>query len=449
MNFLVIIKTALKALRQNAMRAILTILGIVIGIAAVIAMVEIGAGSASTIKQTIANMGANNIIIIPGTAASSGVSFGAGSSLTLTSEDWEAVSRECPSVKYSAPIIRVRTQIVYGNKNWVPPFLYGTTPSFLDVRDWQNLEEGVMFSEKDIKNANKVCVIGKTIAKELFGAQSPIGQEIRIKNIGFQVIGVLSSKGANMMGMDQDDIVLAPWTTIKYQVSGTSSGGTIATTDATTSSFFPGTQVQLYPQSSAAQTANSPLQRRFANIDQILVAAGSATEIPMAIDEITTLLRQRHHLRPEEPDDFSLRDMTEMTKAVSSTQTVMTNLLLCVSLISLIVGGVGIMNIMLVSVTERTREIGIRMAIGARQIDIKLQFLVEAIVLCVIGGIIGVLLGIGISALVSLFLSWPTETSIAAIFIAVIVSAAVGIIFGYYPAAKASKLDPIEALRYE
>lgn len=448
MNFFITIKTALKALHQNAMRAILTILGIVIGIAAVIAMVEIGAGSAATIKQTIANMGANNIIIIPGTAASSGVSFGAGSSLTLTNEDWEAINRECPSIKYSAPIIRVRTQIVYGNKNWVPPFLYGTTPSFLDVRNWQGLSEGTMFTDRDIKNANKVCVIGQTTAKELFGNNSPIGQEIRIKNISFQVIGVLRPKGANMMGMDQDDIVIAPWTTIKYQVSGVTSGTTISS-DASASSFFPSGQVQFYPDRSATQALNSPIQQRFTNVDQIIVSTHSAPEITTAIDEITTLLRQRHRLRPGEPDDFSLRDMTEMTKAVTSTQTVMTNLLLCVSLISLIVGGVGIMNIMLVSVTERTREIGIRMAVGARQIDIKLQFLVEAIVLCVIGGIIGVLLGVGISGLVSLFLNWPTETSIAAIVVAVIVSATIGIVFGYYPAAKASKLDPIEALRYE
>ena len=450
------IKTAMKGLRRNPMRAMLTTLGIVIGVGAVIAMMEIGTGSSSAIQKSISSMGANVLLVMPGTAVSSGVTFGSGSRTTLTPEDCEVILRDCPAVRSAAPVVRARTQVVYGNRNWVPPTMLGTTAAFLDVRDWTNLDEGEPFSDRDVLNANKVCLLGKTLAQELFQGESPIGKEIRIKNVLFRVVGVLSPKGANMMGSDQDDILLAPWTTIKYRVTGSSlttanqstSSGSSSSLN-TLSNVYPGGQPELFPERSAVQAANNPMPVRFANIDQILAAAWSAEEIPSAIRQITDVLRERHRIRPGEPEDFTIRDMTEMTRTLTSTTTLMTNLLLCVAMISLVVGGVGIMNIMLVSVTERTREIGLRMAVGARARDILRQFLVEAVALCLVGGAMGILLGHGGSYLVWLFLRWPVETSPAAIVAAVLVSAGVGIAFGFYPAWKASRLDPIEALRYE
>ncbi|OGV52762.1 MAG: hypothetical protein A2017_15095 [Lentisphaerae bacterium GWF2_44_16] len=447
---------ALRALRRNPMRSMLTTLGIVIGVAAVIAMMEIGKGSSAAIQNSIATMGANNLMIHPGTAASGGVSFGSGSVMTLTPQDYEAMLRECPSILYAAPVVRARTQAVYGNRNWVPSSMMGTTPSFLDVRDWNKMSEGENFTERDVLNGNKVCLLGKTVARELFQGDAPIGKEIRIKNVSFKVIGVLGPKGANMMGMDQDDIIIAPWTTIKYRVTGSnlstsnqSDSSSSSSSTNSTSTLYPGQKATLYPERSETQTANTLMSVRFTNIDHIMASAVSTGEIPNAISEISKLLRERHHLREGEPNDFHIRDMTEMTKALSSTTTLMTNLLLCVAMISLVVGGVGIMNIMLVSVTERTREIGLRMAVGARARDILRQFLVESVVLCLAGGAMGILLGHGGSLLVRYFLNWPVETSPAAIAAAVLVSAGVGIVFGYYPAWKASKLDPIEALRYE
>ncbi len=451
------LKLALRALRRNIMRAALTTLGIVIGVAAVIAMMEIGNGSSAAIQRTIASMGANNLLIMPGTAASGGVSFGAGSVKTLTPEDARAIGKECPAVASVAPVERVRTQVVYGNRNWVPLFIYGTTPDYLQVRDWTELAEGDTFTDRDVRNASKVCLVGQTIVRELFGGQSPLGQELRIQNVAFKVIGVLQRKGANMMGMDQDDVVLAPWTTIKYRVAGSSvenvnqsaaTANTASTAVNTLSQIYPG-KASPYPTPSATQQADTPLPVRFTSVDQIIVAARSGGQIPLAIQQIVTLLHERHHIHPGEPDDFSIRDMTEMTKAMSSTTDLMTKLLLAVAMISLVVGGVGIMNIMLVSVTERTREIGLRMAVGAKPGDILRQFLAEAVVLCLIGGAMGILVGRGSSFLVQLVLNWPTVISIGAIVAAVLVSATVGIVFGYYPAWKASRLDPIEALRYE
>jgi ABC-type antimicrobial peptide transport system permease subunit len=440
------------------MRAALTTLGIIIGVAAVIAMMGIGKGSSTAIQQTISSMGANNLLIHPGTAASGGVSFGAGSAITLTPEDCDAILRECPAVRAAAPDVRARTQVIYGNRNWVPLFINGTTSAFLEVRNF-TLAEGEMFTERDIRNASKVCVLGQTLVRELFSGESPLGKEVRVRNVSFRVVGVLRDKGANMMGMDQDDILLAPWTTIKYRVAGSTLANvnqSDTATDSGTSSavnslnkLYPNAQLNLYPLPSATQAANTPLPVRFANVDHILVSAQSAAEIPLAIKQITELLRERHRIRPGEADDFNIRDMTERTRALATTAALMTNLLLSVALISLIVGGVGIMNIMLVSVTERTREIGLRMSVGARARDILRQFLVEAVTLCLAGGAIGILLGCGGSYLVTRLLRWPTETSIAAILMSVIVSASVGIIFGFYPAWKASRLDPIEALRYE
>jgi ABC-type antimicrobial peptide transport system permease subunit len=447
-------RTALKALVRNPLRAMLTTLGIVIGVAAVIAMMEIGAGSSAAIQKSISSMGANVLDVRPGAASSGGVTFGSGTTTTLTPEDGEAILRECPAVRDAAPLVHTRTQVVHGNRNWVPTFIYGSTPAYLDVQNW-TLAEGSLFTDRDVANANKVCILGRTLVRELFQGEPRVGKEIRIKNVSFRVVGVLGSKGANMMGMDQDDIILAPWTTIKYRVTGAAladanqSTSNSGSTVNTLSNLYPGGQPDLYPDRSDVQAVDNPMPVRFANIDRIQVAARSTGDIPAAIREITTVLRERHRIRAGEADDFSIRDMTQMMTALSSTTAMMTNLLLSVAMISLVVGGVGIMNIMLVSVTERTREIGLRMAVGARAGDILRQFIVEAVVLCLVGGALGILLGHGGSMLVRLLLRWPVETSPVAIAAAVIVSASVGIIFGFYPAWKASRLNPIEALRYE
>jgi ABC-type antimicrobial peptide transport system permease subunit len=449
-------KTALRGLRRNVLRAALTTLGIVIGVGAVIAMMEIGNGSSIAVQRTIASMGANNLMILPGTAASGGVSFGAGSVMTLTPQDADALAQNASAVGSVAPVVRARTQVVYGNHNWVPMAIYGTTPAYLQVRDWTTLAEGEAFTEREVRNASKVCLIGATLVRELFGGDSPVGKEIRIQNVAFTVIGVLERKGANMMGTDQDDVILAPWTTIKYRVTGASLANpnqSSTTTDPnavnTLNQLYPVTQQSLYPVPSSAEQADTPQPVRFANVDQIIAAARSAPQIPAAIQQITTLLRERHHLRPGADDDFNIRDMTEITKAMTSTTELMTTLLLCVAMISLVVGGVGIMNIMLVSVTERTREIGLRMAVGAEPGDILRQFLLEAVVLCLLGGAVGILLGRSSAYLVTSLLHWPTAASVGAMITAVAVSASVGVVFGYYPAWKASRLDPIEALRYE
>jgi ABC-type antimicrobial peptide transport system permease subunit len=448
------IRRAITALRRNPMRAMLTALGIIIGVGAVIAMMEIGAGSSSAIQKSISTMGANVLDLSPGAASSGGVTFGSGSSITLTPEDCEAILRECPAVSDAAPLVHTRTQVIYGNRNWVPTFIYGSTNAYLDVQNW-TIAEGEPFTDRDVLNANRVCLLGQTLVRELFQGETPVGRDIRIKNVSFRVVGTLRGKGANMMGMDQDDIILAPWSTIKYRVTGSmleninQSASRSSSSVNSLNNLYPGSQPILYPEQSTTQAANNPMPVRFANVDHILVAARGTNDIPSAIDQITLMLRERHRIRPGEADDFRIRDMTEMTKALTSTTTLMTNLLLCVAMISLVVGGVGIMNIMLVSVTERTREIGLRMAVGARSRDILWQFLVEAVVLCLVGGSAGILLGHGGSILVELLLRWPIETSPAAIAIAVIVSASVGIIFGFYPAWKASRLDPIDALRYE
>ncbi len=444
-------KTALSALRRNLLRTMLTTLGIVIGVAAVISMMEIGNGATIAIKRTMASIGANTLVVVPGSANTGGINYGAGSIMTLTPQDADAIIKECPDLGSVAPVVRARTQVVYGNRNWVPTYIYGTTPSFLDVREWTDLEEGESFTEHDVRNSSKVCLIGQTIVRELFGGHSPIGKEVRIRNVSFKVVGVLKSKGANMMGLDQDDILLAPWTTIKYRVVASSLGGSNQSSTADTSSNnpYPTAQLNLYPVPSDSELADTPKPMRFTNVDQILTAARSSSQIPSAIQQITMLLRERHHLRTAGPNDFNVRDMTEITKAMSSTTEMITKLLLCVAMISLVVGGVGIMNIMLVSVTERTREIGLRMAVGAEPNDILCQFMTEAVVLCLLGGTVGIILGRTSSYIISSVLHWPTAASVEAIIASVIVSASVGVIFGFYPAWKASRLNPIEALRYE
>ena len=448
-------QTALRALRRNVMRAVLTTLGIVIGIGAVITMMEIGHGSSTAIQKTVASMGANQIMVFPGSSSNAGVRFGAGSSVTLTPDDAEAIARECPAVRFVAPVERDRTQLVYNGKNWQPNFVFGTTPDYLGVRDWP-LAEGEMFSDRDVRNTSKVCVLGQTVVRELFGDEPPVGKEVRVNNIALTVVGVLAAKGASTFGSDQDDVLMAPWTTIEFRVDSNpaqggaaSSGGASLETQNSLSALYPSEGVQLYPEKSAAQAADHPVTMRFTNIDQISASAVSAEMVPVAIEQITQVLREKHRIRPGDPDDFVVREMTEFTDQLSSISRLMATLLLSVAAISLVVGGVGIMNIMLVSVTERTREIGLRMAVGARARDILRQFLVESVLLCLAGGTLGIMLGMGSSYLVTYFLGWPTESSPAAVVAAVIVSATVGIVFGYYPAWKASRLDPIEALRYE
>ncbi len=451
-------RTALGALRRNKMRSALTALGVIIGVSAVIAMVEIGQGSKNALQKSIASMGANNILVLPGAAASGGITFGAGSVQTLTPDDAEQIGKQCPAVATLAPIVRARAQVVRGNRNWNPNQIFGTTPAYLEVREWRQMDEGDMFTDRDIRNGSKVCVVGRTIKRELFQDESPLGRQLRIKNVVFRVVGVLSPKGANMMGMDQDDLILAPWTTIKYRVSGTSSNATQASNSSSSSSTSGGTNTlsdlypgstALYPERSEVQLADTPQPVRFITVDEIMVKAASERHVEQAIDQITRLLHERHHIRPGEDDDFNLRNMSEMTKMMSSTSSMMSALLLVVATISLVVGGVGIMNIMLVSVTERTREIGLRMAVGARSHHILRQFLVEAVVLCLLGGGIGIGLGRGVSFLVRSLLRWTTQASLPAILAAVGVSVTIGILFGFYPAWKASRLDPIEALRYE
>lgn len=453
-RFGTIIRTALNGLRRNIMRAALTTIGIIIGVAAVIAMMQIGSGSSAAIRKTIASMGVDILVVIPGTASSGGVNLGTGSELTLTPDDGEAIAKECPSVKAAAPVIRARTQVVYGNRNWVPIFIYGTTPDFLKVRRW-SIEEGEMFSERDVRNSTSFCVLGQRLVDELFQGKSPVGEDVRIQNVAFRVIGVLERKGANMMGMDQDDVVIAPWTTVKNKVTGLSVPNVNQSPSSGNSDvnslnqIYPTVKQPVYPQQSATQQADSPAVVKFANVDQILATARSTSEIAAAVEEITSILRERHRIRAGQPEDFSIRDMTEITNTFSSTTALMTKLLLAVALISLAVGGVGIMNIMLVSVTERTREIGLRMAIGARRANILQQFLTESVFLCLLGGLIGILVGQTISLLVSKVLNWPIEYSGYAIVAAVAVSTTVGVAFGYYPAWKASRQDPITALRYE
>jgi ABC-type antimicrobial peptide transport system permease subunit len=455
------LKTSLRALRRNVMRSALTCIGIVIGIAAVIAMMEIGNGVSTLTQRTIASLGANNLLILPGQAASGGVSFGAGSKLTLTPEDCDAVIRECSAVRAAAPMVRAHGQAIYGNQNWVPMQVEGTTPAYLQVRQWP-MDEGDCFTDQDVRNSSKVCVIGQTIKTQLFGSEDPIGKDIRLSNVSLKVVGVLTKKGANMFGGDQDDIIIAPWTTIKYRISGnndatssaqgtasSSASGGVDTSVNSLSNLYPSDSLELYPQQSTIQAADTPQPIRFTNINSIQLAATSADEIPLAIKQVTGVLRERHHLVPSDPDDFQVRNITEFLNALASTTDLIGKLLLIVATISLVVGGVGIMNIMLVSVTERTREIGLRMAVGARARHILWQFLVEAIVLCLAGGILGIAIGRGCSLLVRGLLHWPTAISIPAIVASVVVAAGVGIVFGYYPAWKASRLDPIEALRYE
>ncbi len=439
---------ALRALARNPGRAALTMLGIIIGIAAVITLMELGAGSAESIRSNIETMGASTILVFPGAARSGGISMGSGTSMSLTPDDYQALLRRCPHVEAAVPIVNARGQVIFENQNWTPNSMVGTAPEYLDVRGW-TMEEGEMFNDRQVQSSATVCVVGKTIVRELFNGRSPLGSEIRIKNVNFRVIGVLASKGANMMGFDQDDVIIAPWTTIRQRVAGSrTSSGTSSTSEISTNSVYPGDS-SLYPPQSEKFEENYRWSPRFVYVDQILLKAYSPDEASKAMDEIEAVLRERHRLEPGMENDFRLRSSAEMLKMLTETTTLMTNLLLGVALLSLVVGGVGIMNIMLVSVTERTREIGLRMAVGARARDILRQFLIESIVLCLAGGLIGILLGHGAALFLRYYLGWPVIGSVQAVLAAMTVSASVGIVFGFYPAWKASRLDPIDALRYE
>ncbi|OQA82415.1 MAG: Macrolide export ATP-binding/permease protein MacB [Lentisphaerae bacterium ADurb.Bin242] len=444
---------ALRALRRNPTRALLTALGIVIGIAAVIAMMEIGNGSSTAIRRSIENMGANSILVIPGAPRiPGGVRQSAGSAISLVPEDCDAIMRDCPSVAVAVPIVRASSvQVVVGNKNWTPQQCYGTDPDYLTIRNWK-VADGRNFTAREVSSRTRVCLVGKKIVTELFDGKSPVNSEIRINNVTFEVIGVLQEKGANMMGFDEDDVILAPWSTIRLRITGLRKGSasnTKSTPSTSPSALYPATGVAFYPEQADNLEADTLLAPRFARIDQIMLMATDPKKVDNAVNEVTMVLRERHNLKPGQEDDFWIRNSAAFMETLNKTGSLMTNLLMVVALISLVVGGVGIMNIMLVSVTERTREIGLRMAVGARSRDILKQFLVESIMLCLVGGIVGIVLGRTAAVLVRSQLNWPIEPSPGGMLTAVAVSAAVGIVFGFYPAWKASRLDPIEALRYE
>jgi ABC-type antimicrobial peptide transport system permease subunit len=435
------------------MRSALTCLGIIIGVAAVIAMMEIGGGSTRSIQNAIASLGASVIQIDSIDVSVGGVSTGRGGSMDITIEDAEALRRECSVLQGVAPSVDCWGQVVAGSHNWRPSRILGSTPDYLFVRNWP-VAEGEPFTTDHVRSASAVCLIGQTVAEKLFEGESPIGKELRLRGVGLKVIGVLARKGANVMGWDQDDFLLAPLTTVKYRIMGFRQATQPAAAASSSginsrSQLYVGQRASLYPSQSPNQAANTPQITRFADLDDVWVAAGSPQNIPLAIRQINAVLRDRHHIAPGALDDFRIRDLTEISQTFAATSRIMTNLLLVVALISLVVGGVGIMNIMLVSVTERTREIGIRMAVGARARDILRQFLIEAVALCLAGGVVGILFGRAISMGITAFLHWPTVPSLPAIVASVAVAVTVGMVFGFYPAWKASRLDPIEALRYE
>ena len=455
-SFYRMLRLAMQALSRHKIRSALTCVGIVIGVAAVIAMMEIGQGSSYMMQQTIASIGANVVNIDPSDSVKAGVSSGTGGKVTLVPADCDAIRQECSAITCAAPALDIKAQVVFGNRNWSPNEVLGTSPEYLVVRNWTILDQGEMFTDADVRSYARVCVIGQTVLRELFQDISPIGKEIRVKGETLKVVGVLSAKGANMMGRDQDDYVIAPWTTVKYRLMGSraatapnvlpaAAGGNINTLKE----IYPSQQLQLYPLQSAVEAADVVMMARFTDLDDIYVSVNSPQEVPQVIRQIKTVLRRRHRLADGAPDDFRIRDLTEISETMASTGRQMTSLLLSVALIALVVGGVGIMNIMLTSVKERTKEIGVRMAVGARPQDILRQFLIEAVILCLFGGIGGILIGHAASIMVSQVLGWPTMTSLSAMAVAFAVSAMVGIAFGYYPAWTASRLDPIESLRYE
>lgn len=445
-----VLKWALKSIARNPTRTFLTTLGIVIGIAAVIAVIEIGNGAQVALENNFSAMGVNTIRVWPGPVTRSGISGGSGSWATLTVGDTRAILKDCPKVTAISPQISVRGQIIYGNKNWRPFSISGGNEDFLEISSWK-VEDGEPINEGHVARAAKVCLVGQTIVRELFDGANPVGKDLRIQNVVFKVIGVLKQRGANMMGMDMDDCVIAPWTTMKSRLRGagqTSLSAVGSTADTSTSlktsaSNIYTNGVSLYPK---AYNTIPPV--RFSNIDSMVMSVAHPDDVNSTIENVREVLRETHKLGDAD-DDFRIRSMAEFADMLKKQTESITKLLMCVAFVSLLVGGVGIMNIMLVSVSERTREIGLRMAVGARAGDILRQFLVESIVICIIGGIIGIALGHGLSMLIASKMGWNTAISYYAICLSVGVSALVGILFGYYPAWKAARLDPIDALRYE
>jgi len=402
------LKISIRALWVNKMRSALTMLGIIIGVGAVIAMLAVGTGASEKISRQISSIGSNLIIILPGSTTSGGLRMGMGSQPTLTRDDADAIQRECPAVEHAAPVLNGAAQIVYGNQNWSTG-VYGTSPSMLNIREWP-LFSGRPFTDQDVRSATKVCLLGQTVVENLFGNIDPVGQIIRIKKIPFTVIGVLERKGQSPQGQDQDDTIYIPVTTAQKKIFGTR---------------FPGM------------------------VRSIMVKGKSADDLDAAERQVTELLRQRHRIGPKQENDFTVRNLTQIMQVAEQSTKVMTLLLGAIASVSLLVGGIGIMNIMLVSVTERTREIGIRMAVGAKTWDIRLQFIIEALTLSLIGGIIGIIAGVSGSKIISAVAGWSTIVSFSSIFLAFGFSGFVGIFFGFYPAYKASLLNPIDALRYE
>ena len=400
-------RISFRALTANKMRSALTMLGIIIGVMAVIMMFAIGSGANREISDRFSSMGSNMLTVRPGASQGPG-GIRSGTVNTLTVDDARAISEECMAVAYAAPVYGGSAQVVYGNQNWSTS-VTGTTPEYLFVQDW-TVGPGIVFTEQDVRSATKVSVIGKTIVDNLFGGEDPIGKTIRIRNVPVVVVGVLGEIGTNPMGRDQDDIILVPVTTAQRRLFSSSRSGSVST---------------------------------------IMVKARSSELLNAAQDQVESLLRMRHRVRKGEEDDFSVRNMAQMVENAKAATRTMTMLLTAVAGVSLLVGGIGIMNIMLVSVTERTREIGIRMALGAKTIDIRLQFLVEALMLSLLGGTTGILLGVAGALSISRAFGWAVEVSLFSISLAFGFSAFVGIFFGYYPAWKASLLNPIEALRYE
>jgi putative ABC transport system permease protein len=405
MNILSILKVAMRSLNRNKLRSFLTMLGIIIGVGAVIAMMAVGYGAQYNIQQQIASLGTNVLMVFPGSSNQGGVRLGTGSMSTLTPDDLEAIRTQCSAVQMASPAIRSGGQIVYGENNWATSVMGGTAEYFA-IRNWP-ISSGAGFTEADVRSATKVCVLGQTIVDNLFKGADPVGSVIRIKKLPFRVVGVLAPKGQSAQGSDQDDIIIAPFTTVQKKLMGVTFLGLL------------------------------------------LVSAVSDDAMPEAQSQIIEVLRSRHKIQAWEDNDFTVRSQTEIASAAESTTQVLTILLASIASISLLVGGIGIMNIMLVSVTERTREIGIRMSIGARGRDILFQFLIEAMVLSLMGGTIGVIIGITASKLISALAGWPTVVSAMSVGMAFLFSAAVGIFFGFYPARKAANLNPIDALRYE
>jgi putative ABC transport system permease protein len=407
-NFPSTFRISFRALRVNKMRSALTMLGIIIGVGAVIAMLAVGTGASRKIAEQISSIGSNLLIILPGSTTAGGVRMGAGTQPTLTLGDAEAIQKECPSVAEVAPVLNGVAQVVYGHQNWSTGVV-GTTPGMLEVRDWP-LAEGRPFTEQDVKSATKVCLLGQTVVENLFGSIDPLGQVVRIKKIPFTVIGILGEKGQSPQGQDQDDTVYIPVTTAQKKVFGTAFPGMVRT---------------------------------------MMVKAKSTEDLGPAEKQINALLRQRHHIGPKQDNDFTVRNLTQIMQTAEQSAQVMTLLLGAIASVSLLVGGIGIMNIMLVSVTERTREIGIRMAVGAKTWDIRFQFIIEALTLSLIGGVAGIIIGVSGSKILSSLAGWPTVVSPLSIFLAFSFSGLVGIFFGFYPAYKASNLNPIDALRFE